>query len=142
MHPFIALSYYVNHRPATATEFWFWVLGFIAIVVGLRLWAGRLDRARIRETLAEEGSTVLDISWSPFGPGWFGEKSDRIYEVRYRTRAGREIVRTCKTSMFTGVYWHKQTDDVPPVAKHTCKNCRQAYATPANFCPHCGTRLC
>jgi hypothetical protein len=41
----------------------------------------------------------------PFGPGWFGEKSDRIYAVRYLDKDGNEHEARCKTSMWTGVYF-------------------------------------
>ena len=52
----------------------------------------------------ERGGTVLYSNWSPFGRGWFGEQSDRIYGVRYLDKDGNEHEAHCKTSMWTGVY--------------------------------------
>ena len=79
---------------------------FLGVGVLSRTIVDRLDRSRIRDAVRDTGGDVVDITWSPFGAGWFGKKSDRIYEVVYRNRAGHELTRTCKTSMFTGVYWH------------------------------------
>ena len=77
---------------------------FIAIAVGIRLFAGVLNHERIKEYIANKGGTVTGIQWSPFGPGWFGEKSDAIYEINYRDRDGHTHAAYCKTSMFSGVY--------------------------------------
>ena len=77
---------------------------FIAIAIGIRLFAGVLNHERIKEYIANKGGTVTEIQWSPFGPGWFGEKSDAIYEIEYRDRDGSIHVAYCKTSMFSGVY--------------------------------------
>ena len=49
------------------------------------------------------------ITWQPFGRGWFGEKGDRIYEVEYTDRDGASHSASCKTSMFSSVYF---TDDL------------------------------
>ena len=46
----------------------------------------------------------IDKSWDPFGPGWFGEKDSRIYEIVYRDRDGRVHRDHVKTSMMSGVY--------------------------------------
>jgi hypothetical protein len=77
----------------------------IVIAVLLRLAAGGMDHDRIKQYVAGRGGKVLDSSWSPFGPGWFGEKSDRIYAVRYLDGDGNEHEAHCKTSMWTGVYF-------------------------------------
>ena len=76
----------------------------IAVAVGIRLIAGSFNHERIREYIENKGGIVKEIQWSPFGPGWFGEKSDAIYEVKYRDRDGNKHLAYCKTSMFTGVY--------------------------------------
>lgn len=78
---------------------------FIVIAIVIRLAAGGMDHDRIKQYVEECGGTVLDSNWSPFGPGWFGEKSDRIYGVRYLDRDGNEHEAHCKTSMWTGVYF-------------------------------------
>jgi 5-methylthioribose kinase len=76
----------------------------ILIVIVVRLAAGGMDRDRIRLYIEERGGKVIDTFWEPFGPGWFGERSDRIYSVRYRDRDGNEHQAYCKTSMWSGVY--------------------------------------
>lgn len=87
-------------------------LGFgISIVViagiGILVWAASMsmDKARITEYVRQRGGRVVSISWAPFGRGWFGEKNDRIYEVVYHDSAGNQHWATCKTSLFSGVYW-------------------------------------
>jgi len=74
-------------------------------IVGIRLAAGALDRGRVKEYVESRGGRLIDTTWEPFGPGWFGEKSDRIYSVHYRDRDGNEHRAHCKTSMWTGVYF-------------------------------------
>jgi len=57
--------------------------GFVvfAIVVSLviRLMAGGLDGDRVERYVRDQGWELVDRSWDPFGPGWFGEKDSRIY---------------------------------------------------------------
>ena len=93
----------------------FYFFGFIclaiALAVGWRILADHLDRSRIRNEIAARGGEVLDIRWSPFGRGWFGERSNRIYEVTYRTTNGKTLTATCKTSLFAGIFW---SGDAPP----------------------------
>jgi hypothetical protein len=80
------------------------------IVVGIAIWAlfMSMDKNRITEYIRERGGRIVSISWAPFGKGWFGEKEERIYEVVYYDAGGQQHFATCKTSMFTGVFW---TDD-------------------------------
>src|SRR5262245_51004336 len=84
---------------------------FVAIVVVLgialavRLLAGTLDHDRIRTYVQQRGGSVRSIQWSPFGRGWFGDKHHRIYEVAYDDADGFPHVATCKTSLWSGVYW-------------------------------------
>ena len=77
----------------------------ILIAILFRLGAGGMDHDRIRQYVERRGGKVLDSNWSPFGPGWFGEKSDRIYGVRYLDGDGNEHEAHCKTSLWTGVYF-------------------------------------
>ena len=77
----------------------------LLVIVGIRLAAGALDRKRLVEYVESRGGRLIDTTWEPFGPGWFGEKSDRIYSVHYRDRDGNEHRAHCKTSMWTGVYF-------------------------------------
>jgi hypothetical protein len=81
------------------------VLAIIAIVVLFRLFAGSMDGDRVGSYIAERGGRLLESNWAPFGKGWFGEKSDRIYEVKYIDRDGNLHEASCKTSMWTGVYF-------------------------------------
>ena len=79
----------------------------LVIVVGIvgRLLAGGMDHDRVRQYVEARGGRVLDANWAPFGRGWFGEKNDRIYEVRFLDAAGNEHQASCKTSLFSGVYF-------------------------------------
>jgi hypothetical protein len=83
------------------------VLFVLVIVVGIVIWifAMSLDKDRITDYIQQRGGRIVSISWAPFGKGWFGEKEERIYEVVYYDKEGKQHFATCKTSMFTGVYW-------------------------------------
>jgi hypothetical protein len=87
----------------------------IAIAIGFCLIAGKMDHDRIRAYIASKGGKVIKIVWSPFGPGWFGEKSNVIYEVDYYDRDGNHHRAHCKTSMFSDVYLHN--DWIVPAMK-------------------------
>lgn len=78
---------------------------FAGLAIGLRLLAAVADHSRIAEYIQSRGGRVISIEWSPFGKGWFGEKNDRIYEVIYYDADGNQHFATCKTSLFSGVYW-------------------------------------
>lgn len=87
-------------------EWLFFVIpAVILFAIVMRLAAGGMDRDRIKQYVEKDGGKLLDSEWAPFGPGWFGEKSDRIYGVRYVDRDGNEHDASCKTSMMTGVYF-------------------------------------
>ncbi len=92
-------------NPVSFGKFLLWLIGALALWLVLRLIEGRFDRSRIADYIAQGGGTVVRIEWNPFGRGWFGERKNRIYEVTYRTRQGKTVTATCKTSMFSGVYW-------------------------------------
>jgi hypothetical protein len=85
------------------------IIPLVLLVIGARLVAGAMDGERIRRYIESDGGKLLEKQWAPFGKGWFGEQSDRIYEVRYLDRDGREREATCKTSLWTGVYWTDET---------------------------------
>lgn len=80
-------------------------LAVIVVVIAVRIYAGSKDVGRVRAYVAERGGQLLSSTWTPFGKGWFGDKSDRIYEVRYLDHEGNEHLASCKTSMFSGVYF-------------------------------------
>ncbi len=63
-----------------------------------------LDDDRVRRDIAARGGRLIEKSWEPFGPGWFGEKNDRIYRIAYRDREGNLHSAHAKTSLLAGVY--------------------------------------
>ncbi len=82
----------------------FIIIGFVILAVVIRLIAGSFDGERVERHIHDMGGQLIDKSWAPFGPGWFGEKDSRIYEVVYRDREGRVHRAHVKTSMMSGVY--------------------------------------
>jgi hypothetical protein len=58
-------------------------LGFILVVILFRVAAGAMDHDRIRRYIDDRGGRVLSLHWAPFSRGWFGEKSNRLYRVRW-----------------------------------------------------------
>jgi len=60
----------------------------LVVMLALRLIAGGMDGNQVKEYIGSQGGELLESRWSPFGRGWFGDKSDRIYDVRYRDRSG------------------------------------------------------
>lgn len=114
-------------------EFVFIVIGVsIAASVIFRLLADSMDRERVREYVTRTGGELLETHWAPFGPGWFGEKSDRIYSVRFRDRSGCIHEAHVKTSLMTGVYMTNDTivscpqpKAEPPRPKHLDASAQQ-----------------
>lgn len=92
------------------------LLGIVLLAITLRVVADRLDRARVRGYIEKRGGTVLSLRWRPFGPGWFGEQSQRIYRLRYRDEPRQEREAFVKTSVLTGVYL---TEDRPVMASNS-----------------------
>ena len=80
------------------------IIGLLALVIVVRLIAGSFDGERVERHLRAMGCELIDRSWDPFGPGWFGERDSRIYEVVYRDRDGRVHRAHVKTSMMSSVY--------------------------------------
>lgn len=108
--------------------------GFIAILVvglgvGVRLVAGALDRRRIRDYFSARRCELIACNWAPFGRGWFGEKGERIYEIRYRDREGAVRAATAKTSLLTSVYL---TEDRRVVASKVERSRAPEPAVPAS----------
>src|SRR6516162_3058424 len=81
------------------------ILVVICIALGFRLLAGSMDRERIRGYVEDRGGKVIETTWAPFGPGWFGGNKERIYQVRYLDRDGNVHEAYARTSMWTGVYF-------------------------------------
>lgn len=80
------------------------IIGFVLLAVGIRLIAGAFDGQRVERYIRKRGWRLLDKRWAPFGPGWFGTKGARLYEIVYRDRGGRVHRAHVKTSMLSGVY--------------------------------------
>ncbi len=76
----------------------------IALAFLPRVLAGSMDGERVERYLRERGFELVDRSWDPFGPGWFGETKDRIYQIVYRDDCGNLHMAHVKTSMWSGVY--------------------------------------
>ncbi len=77
----------------------------IAVAILIRLAAGSMDRERIRQYVESRGGRVIDTTWAPFGPGWFGGGKERIYQVRYRDHEGNIHEAYARTNMWSGVYF-------------------------------------
>jgi len=81
------------------------IVGGIIAVIILRLIAGGMDGDRVENYIKKQGGRLVSSSWAPLGKGWFGEKDSRIYEIVYIDRQGHSHKATCKTSLFSGVYF-------------------------------------
>jgi hypothetical protein len=79
----------------------------LAVIAAVGAWAFSmsLDKSRITEYVQQRGGRIVSISWAPFGRGWFGEKEERLYEVVYYDKDGKQHFATCKTAFWTGVFW-------------------------------------
>ena len=116
----------------------------IAILVGLaiRIIMHFVDKSRIKEEIESKGGRVLSIAWNPFARGWFFEKNERHYEVSYIDRSGQTVSTTCKTSLFTGIYWAEgpRLEQPPPriISQHRCSGCGFTLSAEWRACPNCG----
>ena len=85
---------------------------------------------------------VVSITWDPFGRGWFFEKNERHYSVSYRDRSGNVQSGTCKTSLFTGVYWTEPRATTKPqprfLSRYRCSHCGYTIHREWRACPNCG----
>jgi hypothetical protein len=101
-----------------------------------------VDQNRIKDEVESKGGRVISISWNPFARGWFFEKNERHYDVTYVDRSGTTLSTTCKTSLFTGVYWAEgpRLEEPAPriIARHHCSQCGYAINTEWRACPNCG----
>ncbi|HEY7218017.1 MAG TPA: zinc ribbon domain-containing protein [Candidatus Binatia bacterium] len=115
-----------------------------AIVAGLiwRITMHFVDKNRIKDEIESKGGRVISMSWNPFARGWFFEKNERHYNVTYMNRSGTTVSTTCKTSLFTGVYWAEAPRFEEPVpriiARHHCSKCGYALSADWRACPNCG----
>jgi len=68
----------------------------------------RRDKLALRSYLASENGTFLSMTWAPFGPGWAGERNDRIYVVKYRNGRGETEQAYAKVSSTGAVYLRRR----------------------------------
>ena len=119
----------------------------IAIGAGLtfRVVMHFVDKNRIKDEIEAKGGRVISIRWNPFARGWFFEKNERHYDVTYTDRSGATVSTTCKTSLFTGVYWSEgpRLEEAPPriIPRHHCAKCRYAINAEWRACPNCGQAI-
>jgi len=66
--------------------------------------AGAFDGDRMESYVREQGWELVDKSWDPFGPGWFGEQNARVYQIVYKDQHDALHRAHVKTSMLSGVY--------------------------------------
>jgi hypothetical protein len=78
--------------------------GAIAFAITIRVISGFLDGKRIKRHIAQQGWKLLSYGWDPLGPGWFGERDSRIYQLYYRDKIGNVHHAHVKTSMLSGIY--------------------------------------
>ncbi len=94
-------------RDITMEEFGIFILiaFVISLVIFIRLVAGGVDHDRLDQYISERGGRVIERHWNPFGRGWFGSQNERIYDIKYVDKNGNIHQATCKTSLFSGVYF-------------------------------------
>jgi hypothetical protein len=101
-----------------------------------------VDKKRIQDEVESKRGRIVSIRWNPFGRGWFFEKNERHYSVIYTDRSGAEVSASCKTSLFTGIYWADapKADEPRPriMARHRCSKCGYAIQAEWRACPNCG----
>ncbi|MCH2174193.1 MAG: hypothetical protein MK193_00520 [Lentisphaeria bacterium] len=120
------------------------VIGVICLIVLVIIISKRLDKKRIRRELESRGCTVDKISYSF---GFYNDEDESHYVAIYKTPDGVQHMALCKTSLYTGVYWH--SDAVFPNSSkrsgistsNICESCKSELSRPSNFCPHCGDKL-
>jgi ribosomal protein S27AE len=117
------------------------LIGLLA-AIAIRVAMHFIDKNRIKDEVESKLGRVVSIAWNPFGRGWFFEKNERHYDVTYVDRSGATVSTTCKTSLFTGVYWADgaKSAEPPPrlMPRHLCGKCGYALSAEWRACPNCG----
>ena len=119
-----------------------WIIVAAGFALAMRVAMHFLDKNRIRQEVEANGGSVVSITWDPFGRGWFFEKNERHYSVSYRDRSGNVQSGTCKTSLFTGVYWTEPRATTKPqprfLSRYRCSHCGYTIHREWRACPNCG----
>jgi hypothetical protein len=119
----------------------FFLLALMA-AVGFRVVMHFVDKNRIKDEVERRLGRIVSISWNPFARGWFFEKNERHYDVTYVDHSGVTISTTCKTSLFTGVYWAEGPRAAEPaprlMSRHPCAKCGYSLNAEWHACPNCG----
>ncbi len=121
------------------------VLGGVTLLIGARLLEGMFDKYRIKRYIEARGGKLIRARWSSFGPGWLGNRNQRFYRIVYRDADGKDHRATCKTSLFSGVYFTGDTVlkyRFVETPKFECISC--GYNLTGNvsgYCPECGNPL-
>jgi uncharacterized OB-fold protein len=117
------------------------LFAFLA-AIAIRIVMHFVDKNRIKDEVEAHLGRVVSITWNPFARGWFFEKNERHYDVTYVDHSGQTISTTCKTSLFTGVYWAEgpKISEPPPriMSRHLCSKCGYALNVEWRACPNCG----
>jgi len=121
-------------------------LALAAVALIGRLIAGTMDKNRFQKYAAVRGWKMLHLTWEPFGRGWFGEKSDRIYEVTYQAPDQAVYIAWMKTSLFSGIYVSDtalldpgENGAMQKIFKATadCPRCGASVKSGVAICPNC-----
>jgi hypothetical protein len=121
-----------------------YLYGFLLVAAGvlIRVVMHFVDKNRIKDEVEGTLGRVVSISWNPFGRGWFFEKGERHYDVTYVDRSGATVSTSCKTSLFTGVYWAEGPRVAEPqprlLSRHPCGKCGYSLNAEWRACPNCG----
>jgi len=102
------INYLLLQPPPQASNLTTSLIGIIVlpIIIGLIIYLTYgLDKNRIQKFITKQGGKFLSKTWAPFGKGWFGDKSNRIYKVLYIDNDGNRRQAFVKTSIFSGVYF-------------------------------------
>ena len=122
-------------------------LGIFCVIIYRFVILVWIDKSTIRTEVEGNGHKIIEISWNPFGSGWFGEKGERQYAVIYCNSNGDIVRGECKTSIFTGVYWKKNSPDrirsnrnFAKTEMINCTQCNSPMQINAKFCSECGSK--
>jgi hypothetical protein len=67
-----------------------------------------IDKRRIFTKAEENGWQDIQITWTPFAPGFLFDRYARHYLINYQDENGNWKKRYCRTNFFTGVYWRDE----------------------------------